>query len=123
MSVAYYLFNLTQLSAYCDAAASVGVLSGLHDPDALAHVRVLCQFRVVHGVVVGFFELAELAVCDTILDVEGKRQVVEDVLVDGIIVHLHVVVDRLLVRQVVVVFLMIGSRATVASMVLFLWLF
>jgi len=123
MSVADYLFNLTQFSTYGDAAASVGVLSGLHYPDALAHVRILCQVRVVHGVVVGFFKFAELTVCNAILYVESKGQVVKDILVDGIIVYLHVVVDRLLIRQMIVVFLMIGSCETMTSMVLFLWLF
>jgi len=123
MSHAHYLFDLTQLSANRDAAASVGVLSGLNDPDALAHVRILRQVRVVHGVVVGLFKLAELAVCYPIFDVECKRQVVKDVLVDGIIVHLHIVVNRLLVRQVVVVFLVVSRRAAVASMILFFRLF
>jgi hypothetical protein len=54
--------------------------------------------------------------------VKGNGQVVEDVLMSGIIVYLHVVVDCLFVRQVEVVFLVVGGRHAVTSMVLFFWL-
>ena len=122
MGVADYLFDLGQLSAHRNAAPSVGVLAGFHDPDALSHVWIFGQVGMLHRIVVGFFEFAELSVSHAVFDVEGDGQVVEDVLMCGIVVHLHVVVDCLLVRQVEVVFLVVGGRHAVAGFVYFFWL-
>ena len=78
---------------------------------------------VLKGIVVNLFELAELAVCKSVFDVVGEGQVLECVLVGRVVVHLHVVVDGLLVRQVEVVFLVVRCAQTVRGAVLLLGFF
>ena len=52
------------------------------------------------------FELVVGRVAQAFFDVEGHRQLRVVVRPDCVVVHLHVVVDRLFVRQVVVVLLL-----------------
>jgi len=98
--------NVVDVAAHLDAAPTIRVLSWLHDPEVLAELGKLIQesyTALVLCLVVELLKLEELWVVEALLDVESERQEVVILFADGLVVHLHVVVDGLLVAQVVVV--------------------
>ena len=72
---------------------------------------------------VQLLELVELGVVKAFLNVERKRYLFEIVPTDGLVVHLHVVEDGLLVREVVVVLHLGVVEGAVVRHVLLLLLF
>lgn len=84
--------------------AFVGVLAWFYDPDVVA-VRVFSLFQAprlkVH-IVIG--EALKFRVIFALRDMESYRQVGERVLAYSFIVILHIDEQRLLIRQVIIIF-------------------
>jgi hypothetical protein len=63
MRIAYDLFDLAQLSTYCDSTASIRIFTRLDNPQVLAHSRVLGQVRMILWTVISLLKLIECAIC------------------------------------------------------------
>lgn len=120
--VAYDGLYLREVLAYCDAAASVRIFAWFDDPKVFTHGRELLKVRVFVWLAVALFELYEFSVSQALLDVESQRHHLKRVLVRRLVVNAHIVVNRLFVRQVKVVLLMVRGAITMRSHILFLWL-
>lgn len=92
------LFDLGKVTANCDAAAAVRILSGFQNPKVFAHTWVLLKVRVILGWVVGLFKFMESRIGQAILNVVSQRQVIKSWLACRVVVAFHIVVDSLLVR-------------------------
>jgi hypothetical protein len=101
-------FDFLQVEAHLDPVASVAILPRLHDPTVrLLLAAGLVQVALVYflvALVVVLQELIELFVLETLLDVEGEGQVVEDLLSCLLVVVGHGVEEGLLVADHVVVY-------------------
>jgi hypothetical protein len=111
------LLDLIQIAAHCNPAATVCIFAWLHNPEAVAEVRVLGKNWVLIWVVENVHETLKLLVRVTFFDVKRQRQIIKRVLTKRFVVALHIVVDGLLVAQVEVVFLMVVRDKTVRSVV------
>ena len=108
---------LGQVSAHGYPAPSVRILAWLHDPEVLAHGRVFDQIGMLAWVVVRLLKLVELMIQQTFLDVVCQGQIVKSRLGGRLVVHAHIVVDRFLVREVKIVFLVIRGPQRVTRVV------
>ena len=71
---------LLQLSADCDSTPSIRVFTWFHNPKLFSLGWILLDMRVGAWVVVGFFELAKLAVLESLFNVVRQGQVIESFL-------------------------------------------
>ncbi len=93
------VFDLVQLQADDYAVAAVGVLPWLHYP----RVELVYAVFVVFGGLVERVEVLQefevLVVFESVLDVEGQREVLEDVLVERTVVLVHGLEEGFLVAD------------------------
>jgi len=92
MSIADYLFDLTEFTTNCNTAASISVFTRLDYPQLLAHSRIFSQIWMISGRVEGLFKLAESTICETIFNVVSQRKIVKSILLGAFVVNFHVVV-------------------------------
>ena len=97
---------MVEIFADLDTAATIGVLSWLHDPQTFAKLRNLiqnCLFLRILSVHEKLLKFMKLWIVETLFDMESERQKFVIVLADGFVVYLHIVIDGLLVAQMIVV--------------------
>lgn len=102
---------LGQVFADLNATATVRVLARLHDPDRFPQFVQVAVWT--HLILEDLYKLQELFVARAFFDVVLERQHFEPVLADGIVVRLHVVVDRFFVAEVEIVLHMVVGQHTV----------
>lgn len=116
---------MVDVSAHLDPAPSIRILTRLHYPEGLSELGKLvqdCRLVRVCRVVIQLLELEELWVVETFFDVESQRQIVMVLLANCLVVHLHIIIDGLLVAQVVIVLHLAIQQQVVRRVILLLLL-
>jgi hypothetical protein len=99
--VLYQSLDVIKIFAHLYSTAPVGVLSRLDDPQLLSKLGQLvknCGLARIRSVVIELLELEELRIAQTLLDMESKRQALEVITSNCLVIHFHVIVDGFLVR-------------------------
>lgn len=118
--------NVLKILAHSDAAAPVGVLAWLYDPELLAKLRDAVEDGLAARLEGLFEELLKLevgGVVQAVLNVESERDLLMVFFAQSLIVNFHVVVNGLLVAEVVVVLHFGVRQQVVGGQVFFFLLF
>lgn len=106
IGVAYKILDLIKIFRDLDATPPVSVLTWFDDPQLLSEGGYLVQYSFL-GIILGFmiklFKFMKLWIIKAFLDVELQRQNFVVLLIQGLVVYFHVIVNSLLIGQMVVV--------------------